>query len=226
MAHYIRSDYYTESFMALAETVHEIDSCYDNGSTFIRDLKLIIAQIAAKDWTPIDKKRVALIVDILKRNLISAVIMGCLCVTHTNNVQTLVNFDTQEEVPDLPIVVGDFSYNVRDSGLCLAASKESSISISIRDVICQIKSIFESFLPRKDNNGENWHSSFEKFLEALAQRRYDRVKDWIESNTVYFSDNDEVQKLRFNCRCCSCRIEILHPSLWTEMLCVLLDMSA
>ncbi|KAH9324814.1 hypothetical protein KI387_004992, partial [Taxus chinensis] len=59
---YNRSEYYKESLRELTEIVEDkIYSCYDNGSTFLRDLNLIIAQIAAKDWTSIDSKSVAVI---------------------------------------------------------------------------------------------------------------------------------------------------------------------
>ncbi|KAH9318538.1 hypothetical protein KI387_020307, partial [Taxus chinensis] len=81
MAPYNRSEYYKESLRELTETTEDkIYSWYDNGSTFLRDLKLIIAQIAAKDWTSIDSKRVAMIVYILRRNLMSGVHTGCLSV--------------------------------------------------------------------------------------------------------------------------------------------------
>ncbi|GLJ27908.1 hypothetical protein SUGI_0548050 [Cryptomeria japonica] len=39
-------------------------------------------------------------------------------------------------------------------------------------------------LPRNGSNDEEWHSSFVSFLEALADRRHDRVKQRIDSNTT------------------------------------------
>ncbi|KAH9289886.1 hypothetical protein KI387_034003, partial [Taxus chinensis] len=94
MAPYNRSEYYKESLRELTEIVEDkIYSCHDNGSTFLRDLKFIIAQITAKDWTSIDSKRVAVIVFVI--------------------------FDMQEEIPDSPIVVGDLSCDIKDSGLGL-----------------------------------------------------------------------------------------------------------
>ncbi|KAH9312708.1 hypothetical protein KI387_027743, partial [Taxus chinensis] len=179
MAPYNRSEYYQQSLSELAQTVNKTDYTYDNGSTFSRDLKLIISQIAAKDWSPIDSKRVAMVVDNIRRNLIDAICMECLSVTNANEAQTLANFDTQEEVPDLPIVVGNLSSNILDTGLRLASSKNG-----IRDVLSQLRSRLEFVLPRKGNNGESWHSMFEKFLEAITERRRARVQEWISINTT------------------------------------------
>ncbi|GLJ33822.1 hypothetical protein SUGI_0679990 [Cryptomeria japonica] len=198
MAPYNKSEYYKESLTELAETVaNRIDFCYDNGFTFLRDLKLIIAQIASKDWTSIDSKRVAVTVDILRRNLSPAVQMECLSVTNKNEeLRVLDNFDTQEEVPDFPVVVGDISWNIKDSGLSLSPCTESATPITVRDTLSQIRSKLEMVLPRNGRSGDEWHSLFQKFLEALADRRRDRVQQWISSNTVDFSDSDEVQRLK------------------------------
>ncbi|XP_057849511.2 uncharacterized protein LOC131060350 [Cryptomeria japonica] len=196
MAPYNRSDYYGDSLSELAETVKETDSFYDNGSTFLRDLKLVISQIVAKDWTSIDSKRVGQIVDVIRRNLKVAINMGCLSFSNADDMQGLVNFDTQEEIPDEPVVVGDFSCNTRDQGLCLLPSHESSKASSIRDVLCQLRLELETVLPRKGNNGESWHSEFENFLRALGERRHDRVQHWVSSNTVEFCDHEEVKMLQ------------------------------
>ncbi|KAH9291385.1 hypothetical protein KI387_043423, partial [Taxus chinensis] len=197
MAPYNRSEYYKESLRELTETVEDkIYSCYDNGSTFLRDLKLIIAQIAAKDWTSIDSKCVAVIVDILRRNLMSGVHTGCLSANANEELQVFVIFDTQEEIPDSPIVVGDLSCDIKDSGLYLTPSNDSLLSVTIREVLSQLRSSLELVLPRKGRNGEEWHSMFENFLESLTERRQDRVQKWISANSVEFSDNDVVQRLQ------------------------------
>ncbi|GLJ34388.1 hypothetical protein SUGI_0691360 [Cryptomeria japonica] len=196
MAPYNRAEYYHDSLRELAQTVYETDSCYDNGSIFLKDLKLIIAQIAVKDWSSVDSKRVAIIVDIVRRNLMCAINMGCLSPTNSDEVQELVNFDTQVEVPDMPLVVGEsVLINIRDSGLSLAPSKESSTSSSIRDLLAQLRLKLEAVLPRKGSNIDSWHSMLERFLSAVAERRRDRVQRWISSNTVDFSGNDEVERL-------------------------------
>ena len=65
---------------------------YDSGCAFLRDFKLVISQIATKDWTPVDLKRVAMKVDILRRNLVSAVKEQCLSFPVTNKV--FMNLDT------------------------------------------------------------------------------------------------------------------------------------
>ena len=47
-------------------------------------------------------------VDILRKNLMSVVHLGCFSLTNTNEeLRVWDNFDTQEEVPDFPPVVGD-----------------------------------------------------------------------------------------------------------------------
>ncbi|XP_057826276.2 uncharacterized protein LOC131038027 [Cryptomeria japonica] len=198
MAPYNRSEYYKESLRELAETVEErVDFCYDYGFTFLRDLKLIIAQIVTKDSASTDSKRVAATVDILRRNLIPAVHMGCLSVKSENEkLQKLENFDTQEEVPDFPVVVRDKTLNIEDSGLCLSPSTELPTPDTIRQVLSQIKSEVEMVFSRCGTNEDEWHSLFQNFLEALADRRHDRVQQWISSNTIDVSDNDEMQKLK------------------------------
>ena len=144
--------------MELAQTVYETDSCYENGSIFLKDLKLIIAQIAVKDWSSVDSKCVTIIVDIVRRNLMCSINVGCLSLSPGNSnedVQELVNFDTQEEVPDKPLVVGEsVLINIRDSGLSLAPRKESSTSssITIRDLLAQLRLKLEVVVPRKGRN--------------------------------------------------------------------------
>ncbi|GLJ34364.1 hypothetical protein SUGI_0690960 [Cryptomeria japonica] len=198
MAPYNRSEYYRESLRDLAETVTQrIQYCYDNGFTFLRDMKLIIAQIAIKDWTSIDNKRVAVTINILKRNLLPAVHMGSLPGTNGNEeIRVLHNFDTQEEIPDFPVAVQDISWNIKDSGLCLSPLKESATLVTVTDVLSQIRSKLEMILPRNGRKGDEWFSLFQKFLEALVDRRCHRVQQWIKSNTTDFCDSDEVQRLQ------------------------------
>ena len=109
-----------------------------------------------------------------------------------------MNFDTQEEVLDTPLVAGEsVLINIRDSGLSLAPRKESSTSssITIRDLLAQLRLKLEAIVPRKGSNIYSWHSMLERFLSAVAERRRDRVQRWISSNTMDFCDNDEVERL-------------------------------
>ncbi|KAH9289251.1 hypothetical protein KI387_033368 [Taxus chinensis] len=108
----------------------------------------------------------------------------------------LVNFDTQEEVPDMPLAIGDLALNTRDSGLSLAPSKDPSTATSIRDLLSQLSSRLEAVLPRKGNNVDSWQSTFENFLKAVAERRRDRVQLWISTNTMDFFGNEEVERLQ------------------------------
>ncbi|GLJ34395.1 hypothetical protein SUGI_0691520 [Cryptomeria japonica] len=116
MAPYNRSEYYQRSLSDLAQTIHKINYCYDNGSAFSRDLKLIISQITAKDWS------------------------------RTNN-----------------------------SNLFLTPSKND-----IRHVLSQLMSRVEIIFPRKRNDADLWYSTFEKFLDAIAERR--RVSAFVVAN--------------------------------------------
>ena len=71
MPPFTRQEYHHESLYDIAFTVEdELGHSYESGRAFLRDLKLVIAQIAAKDWTPVDLKRVAMKVDILRGNLV------------------------------------------------------------------------------------------------------------------------------------------------------------
>ncbi|XP_057849508.2 uncharacterized protein LOC131060346 [Cryptomeria japonica] len=200
MAHNNRSDYYRKGLRDLADTVAlKVGSSYDKGFNFLRDLRLIIAEIAAKDWTSIDSKRVAVTVDVLRRNLMSAVHRGCLSVTNTYEEKRILDdFDTQEEVPDFPVVVGDSSWNTNDSGLILSpcTTTKSETPVTIRDVFSQLRFKLEKLLPRNGSNGREWHSLFESFLKALVDRRHYRVQQWISSNTTDFLHNEEVQRLQ------------------------------
>jgi hypothetical protein len=157
----------------------------------LRDLKLVISQIAVKDWTSVDLKRVAMKVDILRGNLVSAVKAGCISMAGTKKV--LMNFDSQEEVSDAPIKLEDLFIDLQDTGLELAALDEST---SNDRILSHLRSRLESVLDRRGKNGDLWHSKFQEFIEALADRRSDRVQRWLRCNTAEFSGSDDVQKLQ------------------------------
>ncbi|KAH9320477.1 hypothetical protein KI387_015116 [Taxus chinensis] len=192
MPSFTRKEYYQEGLSEMALTVEEdLDHTYQNGRSFLRDLKLVTAQIAAKDWTPVDLKRVAMKVNILHKNLESAVREGQLSMSGASRV--LVNFDTQEEIPDVPIELGDLLIEVQDSGLELAPTEES---ISNDKVLSDLRSRLGTIFKRKGVNGDQWHSVFQSFLGALIERRCDRVQKWLCSNTAEFTGNHDVQKLQ------------------------------
>eukprot|EP01018_Ginkgo_biloba_P007841 Gb_06198 [translate_table: standard] len=189
---FTRREYHQESLPDIALTVkEELDHSFESGRAFLRDLKLVIAQIAAKDWTPVDLKRVAMKVDILRRNLDSAIRAGCLSVTGLNKV--LMNFDTQEEIIDAPIKLGDLFIDLKDTALELVTLDES---MGIDKILSGLRSRLENVLERKGGNGDLWHSNFERFLLALADRRCVRVQQWLSCNTAEFSGSNNVQKLQ------------------------------
>ena len=144
-----------------------------------------------KDWTPIDLKRVAMKVDILRRNLVFVVNEGFLSFPCTNKV--LMNFDTQEVVSDAPIELGDLFIDLQDTSLELAALDDTT---SNDKILCHLRSRLESVLERRGKYGDLWHSKFQDFLGALTKRQHDQVQNWLCSNTAEFSSSNDVQKLQ------------------------------
>ncbi|KAH9326648.1 hypothetical protein KI387_006826, partial [Taxus chinensis] len=82
--------------------------------------------------------------------------------------RVLVNFDTQEEIHDAPIELGDLLIEVQDSGLELAPTEES---ISNDKVLSDLRSRIGTIFKRNGVNGDQWHSVFQSFLGALIERR-------------------------------------------------------
>ncbi|GLJ12793.1 hypothetical protein SUGI_0197940 [Cryptomeria japonica] len=192
MPPFTRREYYQESLSEIALTVEEdLEPAYQNGRSFLRDLKLVTAQIAAKDWTPVDLKRVAMKVDILRKHLGSAVREGCLSMSGASRV--LVNFDTQEEILDTPIEIEDLLIDVHDTGLELAPAEES---ISNDKILSDLRSRLDSVFKKRGLNGDQWHSMFQCFVGKLIDRRCERVQSWLCSNTTEFAGNHDLQKLQ------------------------------
>lgn len=87
MSPFTRWENHQESLSYIALTVEEVlGQYYECGHAFFRDLKLVSAQIEAKDWMVLDLKHFAMKVKILHMNLVCAVKAG------SNNV--LMNFDS------------------------------------------------------------------------------------------------------------------------------------
>jgi hypothetical protein len=133
-----------------------------------------------------------LILDILRKNIKSTIDRGCL--SAIGAIQMLVNLDKQQEVSYFPVVVEFMLDDFPDIGLELARSQETTTVVG--SILSELRSILDSVVPRKGNDGEWWHSLFEIFLGALADRRRKRVEQWLMSNTIDFSNSDEVQKLQ------------------------------
>lgn len=82
----------------------------------------------------------------------------------------LVNLDTQQEVSDFPVAAEEFTLNdFPDTGLELAPSQEPMAVTG--NILSELRSRLETVVPRKGNDGEWWHSVFERFLGAVADRR-------------------------------------------------------
>lgn len=58
MPSFNRPEFY-ESIEVIAQTVQELEPSYLSGRSLLLDLKLVLAQIATKDWSPIDSMRIA-----------------------------------------------------------------------------------------------------------------------------------------------------------------------
>ena len=118
-----RSEYH-DGIKDIAATVREKDASYQNGLIFMRDLKLVLAQISAKDWTPIDSKRVACKIFLLRKHWETAISSGCLAAlanADASNADELVNFDTGDIISErLPLQGGDNAFDIKDTGILLA----------------------------------------------------------------------------------------------------------
>ena len=113
---------YHDSIKEIASTVRGLVPSYNNGLSFLRDLKLVLAQISAKDWSPIDSKRVAFKICLLRKHWETAISSGCLVAADEANAdEDLVNFDTGDAISEqTTIQVGVNSFEIKDSGIRLA----------------------------------------------------------------------------------------------------------
>ena len=102
-------------------------------------------------------------------------------------------FDSEEEVSDAPMVIGDLLLDLQDTGLELAALDEST---SNGKNLYRLRSKLECVLERRGKNGYFWHSKFLDFLMALSDRQRDHVEKWLHCNTAEFSGNTDVQNLQ------------------------------
>jgi hypothetical protein len=118
---------FQESINQIAETVQGLHSHNQNGRSFNRDLKLVIAQISAKDWSPIDSKRVAFKITLLRKHLISVISSGCLAdVAVAEN--HLINFDTKEPIPEFaPLHVDGEVFELVDTNAQMAPHENQVI---------------------------------------------------------------------------------------------------
>jgi len=124
---------FQESINQIAETVQGLHSHNQNGRSFNRDLKLVIAQISAKDWSPIDSKRVAFKITLLRRHLISVISSGCLAdVAVAEN--HLINFDTKEPIPEFaPLHVDGEVFELVDTNAQMAPHENQVILCTYSD---------------------------------------------------------------------------------------------
>ncbi|KAL2635730.1 hypothetical protein R1flu_007209 [Riccia fluitans] len=167
----------------------QLPALYTDGRSFSTDLKLLIAQLCAKDWDPIDSKRMELRVYLLRAHLSCAISMGRLD-TKSHEIK-LVNFDTHKEITDSTLQLGGNLFTVHDTGLNLKPSDGGSIG----SVLLSLKEMFQEVVQRDGKNDETWHTGFIGFLEGVVNRRKQRVMEWISSNSQTFQQHDDIQRV-------------------------------
>jgi hypothetical protein len=118
---------FQESINQIAETIQALPAHHQIGQCFNRDLIVVIAQISAKDWSPLDSKHVASKVILLRKHLGSAISSGCLAdVEDTEN--GLINFDTKEPIPELnPLQVGNEVFAISDKNVQMSPHKDQVV---------------------------------------------------------------------------------------------------
>lgn len=121
---------YHDSIKEIASTVRELVPSHHNGLSFTRDLKLVLAQISAKDWSPIDSKRVAFKLCLLRKHWESAISSGCLVSDESS--ATLINFDTGDPIPELiSVQVGPHeAFDFHDTGVQLAPPDLNQVRVT------------------------------------------------------------------------------------------------
>ncbi|KAG0585018.1 hypothetical protein KC19_3G251200, partial [Ceratodon purpureus] len=182
---------YHESINDIAMTVEELPCCHQNGRSFNRDLKLVLSQMSTKDWSPIDSKRVAYKLLLLNKHLGTAIASGCLAAGEGDTV--LMNFDSRETISEfVPMDVQGNVFQLADTNVQLAPLENQVIG----SILDPLRIEFEQVVARTGEDDEAWHTLFESFLTALAERRKQRVLDWLIANTVDFLEDGEVQKLQ------------------------------
>ena len=80
--------------------------------------------------------------------------------------KVLMNFDSQEEVSDAPIELGDLFIDLQDTRLELVALDDTT---SNDKILCHLRSRLESVLERRGKDGDLWHSKFQDLLGALTE---------------------------------------------------------
>ncbi|KAL2635735.1 hypothetical protein R1flu_007214 [Riccia fluitans] len=167
----------------------QLRAMYTDGRSFSTDLKLLIAQLCAKDWAPMDSKRMELRVYLLRAHLSCAISMGRL--DTKSHEMKLVSFDTHEEITDSTLQLGGNLFTVHDTGLKLKPSDGGSIG----SILLSLKEIFQEVVQRDGKNDETWHTGFVGFLEGVVNRRKQWVMEWISSNSQTFQQHDDIQRV-------------------------------
>ncbi|KAL3686193.1 hypothetical protein R1sor_004215 [Riccia sorocarpa] len=167
----------------------QLPPSYMDGRSFSTDLKLLIAQISAQEWAPIDSKRIELRVHLLRTHLNSAVSLGHLDIKSHEGI--LVNFDSHEEITDYALQFDGKVFSGNDTGLKLKPGEGDSIG----PVLANLKEMFQEMVPRDGQNDETWHTAFVGFVEGVVNRRKQRVLEWISSNVRSFQQQDDIERL-------------------------------
>lgn len=185
---------YQESLISIADTIRDLVPVYSNGRSLLTDFKLLIAQIATRDWSPMSTKRVAFRIEYLRSYLDTAICFGR-CGQGEDGVAQLSNVDNQEPIADVPLSVDGHLIYLSDSDIQLLPGQVHGQS-TLGNYVQSLREAFETVVKRPITKDEDWHLQFDQFLAAVGRRRSDRVLQWLDSNTKEFKDDGDVQKLR------------------------------
>lgn len=106
---------YHDSVCGIASVImYDLEASFRSGRELATDLKLVLAQISTKDWSSFESKRLALRIEMLERNLETAVCMGRLSKYAKND---LVNFDTHKAMSDDALEFDQLVFDIADAGL-------------------------------------------------------------------------------------------------------------
>ena len=66
----------------------------------------------------------------------------------------------------------------------------------VHELLRALQERFESVVPRTGQDDDEWHDSFEAFIQEVMRRRQARVLAWLDVNVANYSNDGNVQKLR------------------------------
>ena len=170
----------------------ELPSVHTGGLAFLRDLKLLLSQIAVQDWAPIDSKRALLRLSLLRKHMADAIAFGCLP-SGSGGLEQLTSFDTGDAIADdggedsglVLAVVRPPADGAAHAAVCSATDPE--LAAAFPQLLLALRAAHARTSERSDG--------FDAFLSAALDRRCQRVEKWVSENVAAFSGDADVQRL-------------------------------